>query len=91
MKFIQPVLPLFCIVSNHSEKTDYEWSCVAGSIGVCSPVLYVMSVGVFKCKVTNEMGDVCISKEVVSGLLVFVHLWLIVVCCCRYGANHKEL
>ena len=50
MKLTEPVLQLYCVVSNHSLSTDYQWSSVSdGTIGVCGPVLYVQNTGIYRC------------------------------------------
>ena len=72
MKLTEPVLQLYCVVSNHSLSTDYQWSSVSdGTIGVCGPVLYVQNTGIYRCTITDDRFRVCTSAEieVVSGIL----------------------
>ena len=76
MKLVLPSLPIYCKVANHSVATEYEWSDQDGPIGVCSPVLYVRKAGMYKCKVTDERENVCMSHniEVILGLLLLIIL-----------------
>ena len=37
----QNVVPIFCVASNHSVDTLYDWTCEEVVVGVSSPVLYV--------------------------------------------------
>ena len=71
------VLPIFCIASTHSVKTEYEWFRESESIGVCSPVLYVIRVGTYQCRVTTDDGkSICTSLniEVVSGIHIYMYM-----------------
>ena len=63
------VLPIFCIVSGHSLRTDYEWFIDDEGIGVSSPILYVTKEGSYHCKVTDDEERVCTSRniDIVSG------------------------
>ena len=51
LKGDQPI-PLFCIATNHTLQTDYQWYEGDSAIGVSGPVLYTNRNGVYKCKVS---------------------------------------
>ena len=59
------VIPLYCIVSNHSSGVQYSWDNIRGPVGVNSPVLYVSQPGTYRCTITEVEGDTCFSKSIV--------------------------
>lgn len=71
------VIPLYCIVSNHSSGVQYSWDNIRGPVGVNSPVLYVSQPGTYRCTVTEDEGDTCFSKSIVvvcKGNKTSVHI-----------------
>ena len=44
---------LFCLASNHTIETSYEWICEGVKVGISSPVLYVCKPGLYQCLVTD--------------------------------------
>ena len=64
------ILTIFCLASNHTIKTSYEWTCNGVTVGVCSPVLYATKPGIYQCVVTAADGNSALTREfdVISGI-----------------------
>ena len=56
--------PLVCVASGHKLSYIYEWNKVNdGSVGADSPVLWVNTSGIYRCKV-SDAGTHCYSNNV---------------------------
>ena len=59
------VIPLYCVASQHSLSTSYEWDNVAGPVGINSPVIYVTKPGTYRCVVSDAGGKVAYARNIV--------------------------
>ena len=63
-------IPLYCVASQHSLSTLYEWSNINGCVGIHSPILYVWDPGMYRCSVTNTDGEKAYSRDIkVTGIV----------------------
>ena len=54
---------VFCLASNHTLRTCYEWSCGEDRTGGSSPVSHVTKPGVYRCLVTDTNGQTILSHK----------------------------